>query len=148
MALRERLRQRRWRIHDLRALMRRQPGNRLISGRQIRADEPSSYFCTGGTTGLPKIASAPTDRRSSTPGRWRPTCNHARRAVIFCGLPLFHVNGQLVTGLMPWTRVTGDHRHPAGLPRRRRDRELWAMVQHFGINFFSGVPTVYSALLQ
>ncbi|MEW3697713.1 acyl-CoA synthetase, partial [Pseudomonas aeruginosa] len=39
MALRERLRQRRWRIHDLRALMRRQPGNRLISGRQIRADE-------------------------------------------------------------------------------------------------------------
>ncbi|MEM8006950.1 AMP-binding protein, partial [Morganella morganii subsp. sibonii] len=25
---------------------------------------------------------------------------------------------------------------------------FWAMVQHFGINFFSGVPTVYSALLQ
>ena len=25
---------------------------------------------------------------------------------------------------------------------------FWKMVEHFGINFFSGVPTVYAALLQ
>ncbi|HGM8395721.1 TPA: AMP-binding protein, partial [Pseudomonas aeruginosa] len=150
MALRERLRQRRWRIHDLRALMRRQPGNRLISGRQIRADEPSSYFCTGGTTGLPKIAMR--THGSEVFNAWAMAANMQPRKkgqVIFCGLPLFHVNGQLVTGLMPWTQ--GD-RVIIGTPQGYRGEgviaNFWAMVQHFGINFFSGVPTVYSALLQ
>ena len=69
--------------------------------------------------------------------------------MIFCGLPLFHVNGQLVTGLMPWTH--GDH-VILGTPQGYRGNGViagfWAMVEHFGINFFSGVPTVYSALLQ
>lgn len=57
--------------------------------------------------------------------------------VIFCGLPLFHVNGQLVTGLMPWTQ--GD-RVIIGTPQGYRGEgviaNFWAMVQHFGINFF------------
>ena len=36
-------------IHELRALMNAQPGRDLKSFRQIRAEEHSSYFCTGGT---------------------------------------------------------------------------------------------------
>jgi fatty-acyl-CoA synthase len=150
MALRERSRQRKRRIHDLRALMRRQPGDRLKSGRQIRPEEPSSYFCTGGTTGLPKIAMR--THGSEVFNAWAMAANMQPREtgqVIFCGLPLFHVNGQLVTGLMPWTQ--GD-RVIVGTPQGYRGEgvvaNFWAMVQHFGINFFSGVPTVYSALLQ
>lgn len=150
MALREKLRQSKQRIHDLRALMRRQPGDRLISGRQIRPEEPSSYFCTGGTTGLPKIAMR--THKSEVFNAWAMAANLQPRdsgQVIFCGLPLFHVNGQLVTGLMPWTQ--GDQ-VIIGTPQGYRGEgviaNFWAMVQHFGINFFSGVPTVYSALLQ
>ena len=48
-----------------------------------------------------------------------------RGKTIFCGLPLFHVNGQLVTGLAPWSK--GGHvvmAHPGGLSRQRRDREF------------------------
>lgn len=51
-----RLRGERIRIVNLHAEMARQPGDRLIRPRTIGPDEPSSYFCTGGTTGRPKIA--------------------------------------------------------------------------------------------
>ncbi len=150
LAWREKNRQRGRRIHDLRSLMQRQPGEYLSSGRQIRAEEHSSYFCTGGTTGLPKIAIR--SHGSEVFNAWAMAANMQPRQsgqVIFCGLPLFHVNGQLVTGLMPWTH--GD-RVIIGTPQGYRGEGLiarfWAMVEHFGINFFSGVPTVYSALLQ
>lgn len=150
MARRERKRHRELRIHDLQTLMRRESGERLSSGRVIRAEEPSSYFCTGGTTGLPKIAMR--SHGSEVFNAWAMAANMQPRRpgqVIFCGLPLFHVNGQLVTGLMPWTH--GD-RVIIGTPQGYRGdgviASFWAMVQHFGINFFSGVPTVYSALLQ
>ncbi len=43
-------------MHDLERGLQRQPMDRLISGRVIRPGDRSSYFCTGGTTGAPKIA--------------------------------------------------------------------------------------------
>ncbi|MPQ69623.1 MULTISPECIES: acyl-CoA synthetase [unclassified Pseudomonas] len=137
-------------IHDLRELMEAQPETHLKSGRHIRPEERSSYFCTGGTTGLPKIAAR--THGSEVFNAWAMAAHlQPRRSgqVIFCGLPLFHVNGQLVTGLMPWSQ--GDHvilgtaqgyRDPGVIPN------FWEMVEHFGINFFSGVPTVYAALLR
>lgn len=137
-------------IHELRALMNAQPGRDLKSFRQIRAEEHSSYFCTGGTTGLPKIAVR--THGSEVFNAWAMTAHLQQSSsgqVIFCGLPLFHVNGQLVTGLMPWTQ--GDH-VILGTPQGYRGEgviaRFWEMVEHFGINFFSGVPTVYAALLQ
>ncbi|RBH57634.1 MULTISPECIES: acyl-CoA synthetase [Pseudomonas] len=137
-------------IHDLRELMEAQPETHLKSGRHIRPEEHSSYFCTGGTTGLPKIAAR--THGSEVFNAWAMAAHLQPRQsgqVIFCGLPLFHVNGQLVTGLMPWSQ--GDHvilgtaqgyRNPGVIPN------FWEMVEHFGINFFSGVPTVYAALLR
>ncbi|WP_223570837.1 acyl-CoA synthetase [Pseudomonas sp. BF-R-26] len=137
-------------IHDWQSLMSTQPHTYLKSGRQIRQDECSSYICTGGTTGLPKIAAR--THGSEVFNAWAMAAHMQPRSggqVIFCGLPLFHVNGQLVTGLMPWTQ--GDH-VILGTPHGYRGEgvipRFWEMVEHFGINFFSGVPTVYAALLQ
>ena len=67
---------------------------------------------------------------------------------IFCGLPLFHVNGQLVTGLAPWSK--GAHvvmATPQGYRGEGVIANFWALVEHFRVTTFSGVPTVYSALL-
>ncbi|MCF4164122.1 acyl-CoA synthetase [Zavarzinia compransoris] len=111
----------------------------------------SSYFCTGGTTGLPKIA-----RRthfSESFDAWAMTsfvdAGFAPGKTVFCGLPLFHVNGQLVTGLAPWSR--GAH-VVMGTPQGYRGegviKTFWKLVAHYRLNAFSGVPTVYSALLQ
>ncbi|UZE04454.1 acyl-CoA synthetase [Pseudomonas corrugata] len=137
-------------IHELRMLMEAQPGTHLKSERQFRPEERSSYFCTGGTTGLPKIAMR--THGAEVFNAWAMARHMQPRGsgqVIFCGLPLFHVNAQLVTGLMPWTQ--GDH-VILGTPHGYRGEgvlpSFWEMVEHFGINFFSGVPTVYSALLQ
>jgi fatty-acyl-CoA synthase len=137
-------------IHDWQSLMNTQPHTHLKSGRQIRQDECSSYICTGGTTGLPKIAAR--THGSEVFDAWAIDAHMQPRSnvqVLFCGLPLFHVNGQLVTGLMPWTQ--GDH-VILGTPQGYRGEgvipRFWEMVEHFGINLFSGVPTVYAALLQ
>lgn len=137
-------------IHELRTLMDVQPGTHLKSARRFRPEDRSSYFCTGGTTGLPKIAMR--THGAEVFNAWAMAAHLQPRGsgqVIFCGLPLFHVNAQLVTGLMPWTQ--GDH-VILGTPQGYRGEgvipRFWEMVEHFGINFFSGVPTVYSALLQ
>lgn len=150
IALREKRKYRNLQIADLRDLLKHQPDTHLKSNRQIRPDDCSSYFCTGGTTGLPKIAAR--THGSEVFNAWAMAESMQPRPagqVIFCGLPLFHVNGQLVTGLMPWTR--GDQ-VILGTPQGYRGTgvitNFWGMVEHFKINFFSGVPTVYSALLQ
>jgi fatty-acyl-CoA synthase len=123
----------------------------LASGRVFSASDASSWFCTGGTTGLPKLAMrthgnevanawalAQATGDSIGPGK-----------VLFCGLPLFHVNAVLVTGLLPFAR--GAH-VILGTPQGYREdgvvRRFWEIVEHHRVNFFSGVPTLYSSLLQ
>src|SRR5208337_5500559 len=70
-----------------------------------KPDAISSYFCTGGTTGAPKIARH--THFSESFDCWAVTKfaegRFAPGKTIFCGLPLFHVNSQLVTGLAPWS---------------------------------------------
>ena len=68
---------------------------------------------------------------------------------MFCGLPLFHVNGQLVTGLQIWLR--GDHvvlATPEGYRGKNVIARFWNIVAHYRVSTFSGVPTIYSALLN
>jgi fatty-acyl-CoA synthase len=68
---------------------------------------------------------------------------------LFCGLPMFHVNAVLVTGLLPFSR--GAHvilGTPQGYRAEGLFTRFWEVVERHRINFFSGVPTVYAALLQ
>lgn len=139
------------RIHDFGKSMRPQPHERLLSGRRIDPDDYSSFFCTGGTTGLPKIAMR--SHRNEVANAWSvarflgdgigPGKN------LFCGLPLFHVNGVMVTGLLPFSK--GAH-VIIGTPQGYRGEgvlaNFWSIVEHHRIHFFSAVPTVYSTLLR
>ena len=121
----------------------------MKSGRKILSTDRSSYFCTGGTTGLPKIAVR--THGAEVFDAWALSANMQPRSeayTLFCGLPLFLVNGQLVTGLFPW--MEGDH-VVLGTPQGYRGAVLarfWEIVAHYRINLFSGVPTIYAALLQ
>lgn len=118
---------------------------------QPQAGHIASYFCTGGTTGLPKIA-----RRthfSEVVNAWQMLASigglSGPQRTIFCGLPLFHVNAQLTTGLAPWSQ--GDHvilATPQGYRHKGLLDRFWRIADHYGIYGFSGVPTVYSALSQ
>ncbi|WP_276327673.1 AMP-binding protein [Bradyrhizobium erythrophlei] len=64
----------------------------------------------------------------------------------FCGLPLFHVNAQLATGLLPW--MHGDHvlfAAPEGYRGKNLIARFWEIAAHYRIATFSGVPTIYAA---
>jgi fatty-acyl-CoA synthase len=138
-----------WSINDLHTQMAMQPSDHLKSGRKILSTDRSSYFCTGGTTGLPKIAVRTHGAEVFDAWALSATMQPRNKAyTLFCGLPLFHVNGQLVTGLFPW--MEGDH-VVLGTPQGYRGTVLarfWEIVAHYRINLFSGVPTIYAALLQ
>ncbi|MDL2410154.1 acyl-CoA synthetase [Rhizobium calliandrae] len=137
-------------VLSLRQEMAGEPGDRLTF-EMPKAEDISSYLCTGGTTGLPKIAAR--THFSEVFDTWSSRSfigdAFAPGKAIFCGLPLFHVNGQLVTGLIPWAQgahvVVGTHQGYRGegvVP------SFWEIVEHYRVVAFSGVPTVYSALLQ
>src|SRR5271157_3796140 len=137
-------------VLDFRRELEKEPGEAL-GFEPPKPDDISSYFCTGGTTGSPKIA-----RRthvSEAFDAWAMTSfNEDRFGVgktIFCGLPLFHVNGQLVTGLAPWSKGANVvMATPQGYRGEGVIANFWTLVEHFRITTFSGVPTVFSALLQ
>ena len=137
-------------VINLRQAMREQPFDRLQVGRAIGADHISSYVCTGGTTGAPKIAVR--THRNEVFDAWAVTqmmATDETPRTVLCGLPLFHVNGQLVTGLQPWMR--GDHvvlATPEGYRGENVIARFWEIVARFGVSTFSGVPTLYAALLQ
>lgn len=138
-------------VHDFARGLQGQPLDRLVSGREFHPDQHSSYFCTGGTTGSPKIAMR--THGNEVANAWSAGCllrdSIAPGKTLFCGLPLFHVNGVLVTGLLPFSR--GAH-VLMGTPQGYRGEgviaRFWELVAHHHINFFSGVPTVYAALMQ
>jgi fatty-acyl-CoA synthase len=138
-------------VHDFAEFLNDQPKDRLLSARTISPSDRSSLFCTGGTTGSPKIAvrhqgneiaNADAVARFLGDGIGPGTA-------FFCGLPLFHVNGVIVTGLVPFSR--GAH-VVLGTPEGYRGEGVvsgfWDIVERYKINFFSGVPTLYSSLMQ
>ncbi len=138
-------------VHDFAAALRGQSGDRLLSGRHIDPEDFSSYFCTGGTTGMPKVAMR--RHRNEVANAWS-TAQVLGDGIgegknIFCGLPLFHVNGAMVTGLLPFSK--GAH-VVLGTPNGYRGTgvidNFWSIVEHHRIHLFSAVPTVYGALLQ
>lgn len=139
------------RVHDFNRGIRKQPGTHLRSNRRIDPDDISSYFCTGGTTGTPKLAMR--RHRNEVANAWSAAQflgdGVGSGKNVFCGLPLFHVNAVLVTGLLPFSR--GAH-VVLGTPQGYRGdgvvKRFWEIVERHRIHFFSGVPTLYSTLLQ
>ncbi|MDO5633052.1 MAG: acyl-CoA synthetase [Paracoccus sp. (in: a-proteobacteria)] len=114
------------------------------------AGDISSYFCTGGTTGLPKIARR--THRSEVYDAWAAGLFAGDMLgpglSALCGLPLFHVNAQLVTGLLPWSRgASVVMATPQGYRGTNVFARFWQIVARYRVYAFSGVPTVYSALL-
>ncbi|HEX6704795.1 MAG TPA: acyl-CoA synthetase [Albitalea sp.] len=138
-------------VHDFAQGIRSQPADRLVGGRVIAPDDFSSFFCTGGTTGTPKIAMR--RHANEVANAWSVGQvlgdGMAAGKTLFCGLPMFHVNAVMVTGLVPFSR--GAH-VLLGTPQGWRGEgviaRFWEMVERHRINFFSGVPTIYAALME
>lgn len=129
----------------------KQPDDKILLKRSIQPNETASLFCTGGTTGLPKIA---THSHGNELANAKSIALIAEGVmspgkVILCGLPLFHVNAAIVTGLTAF--VSGCEvvlMTPQGYRGENVFPNFWNIIDHYRVNSFSGVPTVYSTLLQ
>jgi len=135
---------------DFRAAIQAQPADHLVAPRSTTESSVSSYFCTGGTTGAPKIAVRTQDNEIFDAWAVAQVFGAGLEPrTYFCGLPLFHVNAQLVTGLMPW--MNGHHvllATPEGYRGKNLIARFWEIASHYRIATFSGVPTIYAALLD
>ena len=123
------------------------PADRLVGATLPAADDLCAFVHTGGTTGSPKVA-AHTHANQLACGRDIALASGWRAGdAVLGGLPLFHVNALLVTGIAP-TFVGARVVWPGPLGYRSHDlyARFWRIVEHYRITAMSGVPTVYGAL--
>lgn len=123
--------------------------DRLDSGREIAADETAAYFHTGGTTGLPKLV--PHTHGNQVYQAWGAgvVLQTGPETAVIAGLPLFHVGGALTLGL---SYLAGGATiilpTPAGFRSPAVIRNYWRLVERYRCTCVSGVPTVFSGMLQ
>ncbi|TRO14535.1 acyl-CoA synthetase [Ectopseudomonas mendocina] len=125
------------------------PADHLESRRVIAADDIASYFHTGGTTGTPKLAPHSHGNEVAMAYSMNLVTRFGVGDVTLCGLPLFHVNGVIVTGLAAFI---GGAEVLLATPQGYRNGTLisnfWKVIERHKVSFFSGVPTIYAGLLQ
>jgi fatty-acyl-CoA synthase len=136
-------------VHDFDALLDREPDVQLGFSRQIDPGDIASLFHTGGTTGMPKVA--PHTQANEVFLAWSvaATLGMEPGQGVLCGLPLFHVNAPLATGLAVWAAggnvvlaTPGGYRTPGLLAN------LWAVLARHRVYAMMAVPTVYASLLD
>ncbi len=127
----------------------------MIAGQQsghLAGDLPqpgdlAAFVHTGGTTGAPKIA-AHTHANQLACGRGiAEAAGLAPGEAVLGGLPLFHVNALIVTGIAPMfagLRVVWPG--PAGYRDRALYADFWKIIEQYRIAAMSAVPTVYRTL--
>ena len=135
-------------IYDFDEQLRRHPTDRLVSGRQIAAQDIAGYFHTGGTTGTPKLVRHTHANQVYQAWALRLTLP-IPGSTILCGLPLFHVGGALTQGL---ANLAGGGTlvvlSPAGWRDPAAVRNAWKLVERYKPQIFGGVPTVLAAALS
>jgi fatty-acyl-CoA synthase len=136
-------------VHSFSELIKAQPSDHLVSGRNIGGDEVAAYFHTGGTTGTPKLV-----RHTHTNQVYQAwACNlmlksNPGKNLLF-GMPLFHVGGSLTQVL---TTLTGGGclvvLSPTGWRNPASVKNIWRLIERFQCEAFSSVPTVLAAALS
>ncbi len=126
-----------------------QPAGHLAGADPPMAGDLAAFVHTGGTTGAPKVA-AHTHASQLACARGIAECTGlAAGEAMLGGLPLFHVNALIVTGIAPMfsgARVVWPG--PAGYRDKGLYARFWTIVEHYRIAAMSAVPTVYGTLAQ
>ena len=126
-----------------------QPADHLAGADLPEAGDLAAFVHTGGTTGAPKVA-AHTHANQLACGQGIALCSGlAPGEAMLGGLPLFHVNALIVTGIAPMfsgARVVWPG--PAGYRDKALYTRFWKIIEHYQIAAMSAVPTVYGTLAQ
>jgi fatty-acyl-CoA synthase len=126
-----------------------QPADHLAGADPPKAGDLAAFVHTGGTTGAPKVA-AHTHANQLACGRGiAESSGLTPGEAMLGGLPLFHVNALIVTGVAPMfggARVVWPG--PAGYRDKALYTRFWTIIEHYQIAAMSAVPTVYGTLAQ
>jgi fatty-acyl-CoA synthase len=136
-------------VHGFDDLLDAEPDSHLNFARQIDPTDIASLFHTGGTTGMPKVA--PHTQANEVFLAWSvaATLGIEPGQGILCGLPLFHVNAPLATGLAVW--AGGGNvvlATPGGFRTPGLVANLWGLLDRYRVYAMMAVPTVYASLLE
>lgn len=106
-------------------------------------EAPALILHTSGSTGRPKGAVLTHRNLLANAGQVVAAHQLVPTDVALCVLPLFHINGLVVTLLAPL--LSGGS---VVLPRRFEASAFWGWVEAHGVTWFSAVPTILSRLLS
>jgi acyl-CoA synthetase (AMP-forming)/AMP-acid ligase II len=121
------------------------PGGRRAAApsRPASTDDPALILHTSGSTGRPKGVVLTHKNLLANARQVVLAHDLGESDVALCVLPLFHINGLVVTGLAPL--VSGG---VVVMPRRFEAEAFWGWVQANRATWFSAVPTILSRLLS
>src|SRR5271166_1527092 len=126
-----------------------QPSGHLADADLPKAADLAAFVHTGGTTGAPKVAAQTHANQLACGQGIAACCGLAAGEGMLGGLPLFHVNALIVTGIAPTfsgARVVWPG--PAGYRDKALYARFWQIIEHYQIAAMSAVPTVYATLAQ
>lgn len=132
-------------VKDFDAYLQEHAGDAFESTKT--GDDTASFFHTGGTTGAPKIAMQSHANQVFSAWMVGKQLDWNETDVMHCGLPMFHVNAPLITGLAPFT-VGGEiiMTSPQGFRSPTVLDHFASLIEKYKISFFMTVPTIYVEL--
>jgi fatty-acyl-CoA synthase len=126
-----------------------QPSGHLAGADLPEAGDLAAFVHTGGTTGAPKVAAHTHANQLACAWGIAQCSGLAPGEAMLGGLPLFHVNALIVTGIAPMfsgARVVWPG--PSGYRDKALYARFWQIIEHYRIVAMSAVPTVYGTLAQ
>lgn len=134
-------------VYSFEKLIAKQDGQSLITNKPSLQDI-CSYFHTGGTTGLPKLAKHLHLNEITNASQMNLISPITSDDSTLIGLPIFHVNAA-ITGLA--SMIKGSTillAAPSGFRGKNIIKNLLTILDNFNISFMTAVPTVYAGLLD
>jgi fatty-acyl-CoA synthase len=136
-------------IYGYEELVERYDAEKLDSGRCIEPGEVCSLYHTGGTTGTPKLAQRTHMNEMFSALVCSKALDLSTESTMMCGLPLFHANAPLLTGLAPFSvGASVVLLTPVGYRDPGVIQNFFKIAERYRVDSFMTVPTVLSMLLD
>jgi long-chain acyl-CoA synthetase len=120
------------------------PGDEDLSGLtlpEVTDEDDALLLYTSGTTGLPKGVIL-SHKNMVAGGQYTAMAHElTSRDRALCSLPLYHINGEVVTAVTPL--VSGGS---VVMPHKFSTSNFWEFLSQYGCTWFSVVPTIISYL--
>ncbi|MZR29183.1 acyl-CoA synthetase [Sneathiella litorea] len=130
-------------------LIAKQDASGINGPRNDALDDVVGYYHTGGTTGVPKLAPHTNRMQLSQVAISAFGLGYSNTDCLLAGLPMFHISGSIVVGLVPMLNgATLVIASPQGFRDPQVIGNYWRLVEKYGITVLGGVPTMMSALLN